>query len=87
MGKSRVQLVRKNMTKKQSFEQALNNLEEIVEKFESGQLSLDEMIKEYEEGAKLAKFCLKKLEEAENKITQLNADGVLLENNEFTNSD
>jgi len=73
------------MTKKQSFEQALNNLEQIVEKFESGELSLDDMVKEYEEGAKLAKFCLKKLEEAENKITQLNADGSLDENNNFNN--
>ncbi|MCK5032018.1 MAG: exodeoxyribonuclease VII small subunit, partial [Calditrichia bacterium] len=35
------------MTKKLSFEEALNNLEEIVEKFESGEFSLDEMIKKY----------------------------------------
>jgi len=72
------------MTKKQSFEQALNNLEQIVEKFESGELSLDDMIKKYEEGANLTKFCLKKLEEAENKITQLNNDGSLSEKNDFT---
>lgn len=75
------------MTKKQNFEDALNNLEEIVEKFESGELSLDDMIKQYEEGAKLAKFCLDKLEEAENKITQLNADGTLKENNDFSNAE
>ena len=87
MGKSIAKLAGKNMTKKQSFEQALNNLEQIVEKFESGELPLDEMIKEYEEGAKLAKFCLKKLEDAENKITQLNADGTLDKNNDFSNVD
>ena len=75
------------MTKKQSFEQALNNLEQIVEKFESGELSLDEMVIEYEEGTKLAKFCLKKLEEAENKITQLNSDGSLNKNNDFSNTE
>ena len=75
------------MTKKQSFEQALNNLEQIVEKFESGELSLDDMVKEYEEGAKLAKFCLKKLEEAENKITLLNDDGSLDENSDFLNNE
>ena len=75
------------MTKKQSFEDALNNLEQIVEKFESGELSLEDMIKKYEEGAKLAKFCLSKLEEAENKITQLNADGTLNENKDFVNAE
>ena len=87
MEKSIAKLAGKNMTKKQSFEQALNNLEQIVEKFEFGELLLDEMIKEYEEGAKLAKFCLKQLEEAENKITQLNADGTLEKNNDFSNVD
>ncbi len=75
------------MKKKQSFEDALNSLEEIVEKFESGELSLEEMIKKYEEGAKLAKLCLAKLDTAENKITELNADGTLNENNDFSNAD
>ena len=59
------------MTKKQSFEDAINKLESIVEHFESGDLPLEEMIKQYEEGTSLAKFCLKKLEDAENKIISL----------------
>ena len=75
------------MSKKLSFEEALENLEQIVEKFESGELSLDDMVKQYEEGAKLAKFCLTKLEEAENKITVLNADGTINENSDIINTD
>ena len=46
------------MTKIVKFEDALNKLEDIVDKFESGQLSLDEMMKKYEEGSELAKICL-----------------------------
>jgi len=75
------------MTRKQSFEEALDNLEQIVEKFESGELSLDEMVKQYEVGAKLAKFCFTKLEEAENKITFLNVDGTINENSKIINND
>ena len=75
------------MTRRQSFEEALDNLEQIVEKFESGELSLDEMVKQYEVGANLAKFCLTKLEEAENKITILNADGRISNNSKIINND
>ncbi len=75
------------MTKKLSFEEALNNLEEIVEKFESGEFSLDEMIKKYEEGSDLAKFCLTKLEAAENKIKLLNPDGTIDENIDLDSQD
>jgi exodeoxyribonuclease VII small subunit len=71
------------MTKKQSFEDALESLEQIVEKFESGELSLDQLVNQYEEGAKLAKFCLTKLDEAENKITVLNADGTIDDNSDL----
>ena len=59
------------MTKKQTFEEALNRLEELVTKLEGGNVPLDEMLKLYEEGAQLIKYCLGKLEHAENKIKHL----------------
>lgn len=53
---------------KQSFEDALAELEDIAVKLEDGSLGLDESIKEFERGIRLARFCQEKLEEAERKI-------------------
>ena len=44
------------------FEDALKNLEKIVEDLEGGELSLDKSLARYEEGIKLVKFCQKKLD-------------------------
>lgn len=57
--------------KQKSFEAALGRLEEIVTEMEAGQLKLDAMLKKYEEGMFLARFCAKRLEEAEKKIEML----------------
>ena len=43
--------------KKQSFEDNLKNLEEIVEKLENGEVSLDEAMTKFNEAMKLAKLC------------------------------
>ena len=59
------------MTEKKTFEAALKRLEEIVQKLDGGEIDLEEMLKIYEEGAKLIKFCLHKLDDAENKIKVL----------------
>jgi len=59
------------MTKKQTFEEAIKRLEELVSKLEGGNVPLDDMLKLYEEGAQLIKYCLNKLEQAENKIKLL----------------
>jgi exodeoxyribonuclease VII small subunit len=56
---------------KQSFEDALEKLEEIVEQLESGELSLEEALKKFEEGIKLSRFCQRKLNDTEQKITTL----------------
>lgn len=56
------------------FEEAMERLEEIVQGLESGDLSLEESLKIFEEGMKLIKFCSKKLEEAEQKVTMLVKD-------------
>ncbi len=53
------------------FEDAIQRLEEIVDKMESGDLSLDESLRYYEEGIKLTRACYKKLTEAEKKIEKL----------------
>lgn len=58
------------------FEQALQDLEKLVESMEGEELSLEEAMKKYEEGIKLSRICLKKLERAEKKIEILKkADG------------
>ncbi|MEA3231765.1 MAG: exodeoxyribonuclease VII small subunit [Thermodesulfobacteriota bacterium] len=59
------------MAKKQTFEQAMEKLEQIVQDLESGDPSLDAAIKNFEEGIKLSKFCSEKLDEMEKRITVL----------------
>ncbi|WP_022819563.1 exodeoxyribonuclease VII small subunit [Fusobacterium russii] len=54
--------------RKNSFEEYLKNLDEIIEKLESGNLSLDESIKEYEQAMKNIKSASKLLNEAEGKL-------------------
>ncbi len=56
-----------------TYETAVRQLEEIVEKLESGRLTLDESVKLFEKGAKLSAICDKALKEAELKITTLDA--------------
>lgn len=57
--------------KKQSFEQSLARLEEIVRTLEQGDCGLDESLKLFEEGSKLAAGCGKLLDQAEQKVTLL----------------
>ena len=59
------------MSEKKTFEDSLNELEQIATKLESGDLSLDEAIKEFEKGMKLSKECTEKLDDAEKKINIL----------------
>ncbi len=56
---------------KQSFEQAFEKLEEILENMNSGKLSLDEALKLFEEGDQLISNCSSKLSKAEQKIETL----------------
>jgi exodeoxyribonuclease VII small subunit len=57
-----------------SFETALKQLEDIVQRLEKGELSLEESLKLYEEGIQLSRLCHGKLEEAEGKIEMLLKD-------------
>lgn len=59
-----------NMT----YEQALDKLKNTVEKLEEGSLPLDKSMELFEEGTRLAAFCEKCLNEAEQKIIDLKVD-------------
>ncbi len=60
-----------------SFETALAELEDIVEKLESGKVDLEASISIYERGEALKKHCEKLLKDAEARIEKitLRADG------------
>ncbi|MHB9094912.1 MAG: exodeoxyribonuclease VII small subunit [Eubacteriales bacterium] len=63
-----------------TFEQALNELEEIVRLMEEGSLDLDGALAKFEKGIALSRVCAKKLEQAEKKIDML----LCSENGEIT---
>lgn len=54
-----------------SFEQALEELKDIVSKLESGESKLEEAIDAYDRGARLKRHCESKLREAEAKIEKI----------------
>ena len=54
-----------------TFEAALKQLEEIVQKLEKGELPLEESLVLYEQGIRLSRLCHGKLEEAEGRIEVL----------------
>ena len=66
---------------KKTFEQAMKQLEKIVQDLESGDMPLEKAIKTFEEGIQLSKFCSEKLDETEKRITILmqNSDGKISE--------
>lgn len=69
------------MAKTKSFEQSVNELEEIVSALENGETTLDESLKLFEQGIKLSKSCQSMLDKAQQKVTVLlqNEDGEITE--------
>ena len=57
--------------KKQTYEESMKALEDIVASLRNGDVPLDESLKLFEEGTKLAAFCSKALDTAEQKILTL----------------
>lgn len=57
-----------------SFEKALEDLENIVDKLEKGGLSLNESLALFEKGVKLARFLREELGKAEKKVEILLKD-------------
>ena len=56
---------------KRTFEQAMRDLDGIVEAIEGGEVPLAEALKQYEQGIELVSYCQKVLSEAEQKIAKL----------------
>ena len=63
-----------NESLNQTFETALQQLEQIVEQLESGELSLEDSLTAFEAGVGLVKHCNQKLNEVEKKIELLVRD-------------
>jgi exodeoxyribonuclease VII small subunit len=59
---------------KQTFENAIKQLEKIVQELESGETTLEKALKKYEEGMKLSEYCSGKLDEVEKRITIIQKD-------------
>ena len=59
------------MPEKKTFENALNELETIIEELESGSPTLDKMMKLFEDGMKLMKICQEHLLEVEGRMITL----------------
>ena len=57
-----------------SFDEAVEQLEKLVEEMESGELVLDDLIRKFEDGAKLVHVCQRHLKDAELKIEKLKED-------------
>ncbi len=59
---------------KKKFEEAVKELERVVEQLESGELSLEDSLAAFENGIRLVKLCNQKLTEVERKIELLVKD-------------
>ncbi|MEQ8370736.1 MAG: exodeoxyribonuclease VII small subunit [Alphaproteobacteria bacterium] len=57
--------------KSMSFEDALKELETIVDRLERGEAKLDDSIRAYERGAALKRHCQARLEEARSKVEKI----------------
>jgi exodeoxyribonuclease VII small subunit len=79
--------VPKASSKKPSFEQALNELETLVETMEQGELSLEESLKSFERGVLLTRTCQRALKEAEQKIQILTKNSPDAEPEQFENQE
>lgn len=56
------------------FEEAMRQLETLVEQIESGEVGLEEALKQYERGVALISRCRKILGAAEQRIAELTTD-------------
>ena len=56
---------------KPDFEQALTELESLVEKLESGDLSLDQSLQHFKRGVELTRHCQTVLDEAQQTVERL----------------
>ena len=60
---------------KMTFEDAMKELENLVESLDKGDVSLDEAIAAYDRGSQLKDHCQKKLNEAKMKVETIQSSG------------
>jgi exodeoxyribonuclease VII small subunit len=65
--------------KKFKFEQAISELEAIVNRLDSGDLSLEQMLEDFETGVRLVKDCQRYLAQAQKRVEMLVSEGGGLE--------
>lgn len=63
-----------SIPKSTKFEDALGELENLIEQLEAGDQSLEQSLLQFERGMLLSQFCQKSLAEAERKVQILIAD-------------
>ena len=61
-------MVDKNIVENMNFEEAMNELEKLVDSLDKGDISLDQAITAYDRGSKIKDHCQKKLNEAKMKV-------------------
>ena len=67
------------------YEEALKELEVLVESMEKGELSLEESLKAFERGIELTRRCQKSLDDAEQKVEILTREQGVVELQPFAN--
>lgn len=55
----------------ESFEQALKDLEKIVQQLEQGELPLESALNAFQEGVALSQYCKKTLSDAEETVAKM----------------
>ena len=71
------------------FEEAMDQLNEIIQGLESGEVKLSESVDKFELGSELAKHCKKLLDNAETRINAIKIDGLgdIIAEQKIDNSD
>ena len=64
-----------DLLEKMTFEEAMKELENIVDSLDKGDVSLDEAIVAYDRGSQLKDHCQKKLNEAKMKVENIQSSG------------
>ncbi len=65
----------KDSLEKMTFEEAMKELERLVDSLDKGDVSLDEAIAAYDRGSQLKDHCQKKLNEAKMKVETIQSSG------------
>ena len=67
-------MVKKAQEPEMSFEEAMAELEKIVQRLEKGESTLEESMQLFAQGMALSKICSEKIDSIEHRITQLVKD-------------